>query len=84
MTIYVVTVYNTFPDGRRYVEVQSPAFKTLNEARERLENIGMKPSMYNDLVYEDVRTGFNLGTGKFEKMHSALITEVEVAEETAS
>lgn len=84
MIIYVVTTYNTFANGTRYVEVNRSAFRTLDEARKWVENIGMKQSAYSDLVYEDIREGFNLSTGKFEKMHSALITEVEVAEETAS
>ena len=81
MRVYVVTIYNTFADGTRYVEVNGTAYRTFNKASKMLENIGMKQSAFHGLVYEDAGTSFNLSTGRFEVMRSGLITEVEIEEE---
>jgi hypothetical protein len=81
MKVYVITVYNTFANGTRYSEVSETAYRTIEEAREFLKNIGMEQSAFNGMVFEEKRESFNLSTGRFEKMRQALITEVYIEDE---
>ena len=80
MKAYVITIYNTFANGTRYVEVKETAYRTIKEAREFLKIVGMEQSAFNGMVFEEKRESFNLSTGRFEKMRQALITEVYIEE----